>query len=97
VMLGEGNDTFTVSSTLKPGADVSTGIPALHGGITAIHGGGNSLLQVSDAFGVARVDGGANTQVTRTDGLAWVSYGFAVGQTILYDGVLAGVITSAAP
>ena len=93
VMLGEGNDKFTVTGTLKPGPDVSTGIPAVHGGITTIHGGGNSLLQVTAPFAVARVNNGADTQVTRTDGLAWADYGFVVGQTILYDNAVAGVIT----
>ena len=54
VMLGEGNDTFTINGTLKPGADASTGVPAVHGGITAVHGGGNSLLEVKAPFAVAQ-------------------------------------------
>jgi Ca2+-binding RTX toxin-like protein len=90
VMLGQGNDRFTISGTLQPGPDVSTSIPALHGGITAVHGGGNSLLQVTAPFGVTRI--GGNTQVTRSDGLAWADSGFAIGQTILYDGEEAGEI-----
>ena len=93
LLLGEGNDHFTISGTLQPGPDLSTGVAAVHGGITAVHGGGNSLLEVGAAFGVQRVDGGANTQITRNDGLAWADYGFAVGQTILYDGAQSGTIT----
>jgi Ca2+-binding RTX toxin-like protein len=90
VLLGQGNDRFTISGTLQPGPDVSTGRPALHGGITVVHGGGNSLLQVTAPFDVARI--GDNTQVTRSDGLAWADAGFVVGQTILYDGEEAGEI-----
>jgi hypothetical protein len=36
VLLGQGNDTFTVNGTLRTDAE--------HGGLTVIHGGGNSFL-----------------------------------------------------
>jgi Ca2+-binding RTX toxin-like protein len=94
VLLGEGNDRFTINGTLKPGADLSTGVAAVHGGITAVHGGGNSLLQVAAPFDVARA--GGDTLVTRGDGLAWADYGFAVGQALLFDGVSAGTVSALA-
>ena len=46
VLLGSGNDTFTVESTLTTDAD--------HGGITAVHGGGgNDTIVISGGAGPA--------------------------------------------
>ncbi|UUT35873.1 hypothetical protein [Microbacterium elymi] len=50
IMLGQGNDTLTIHSTMIPGPDqpaddkLPVGIPALHGGLTLVQGGGNALL-----------------------------------------------------
>ncbi|MFZ1880264.1 MAG: Calx-beta domain-containing protein [Gaiellaceae bacterium] len=93
IMLGAGNDHLSIQSTLQPGPDFNpiTGSRdgeqlAHHGGITAVHGGGNALLEVDGTFEVTGL-GGAQAQVTRTDGLAWTRYGFQVGQRItLPDG-----------
>ena len=51
VMLGQGNDQLSIASTLQPGGDFNpiTGLRgelAHHGGITAVHGGGNQPLKV---------------------------------------------------
>ena len=50
ILLGEGNDRLTITSTLVPGADHNAdgtlGTVAVHGGLTTVHGGGNSLLEV---------------------------------------------------
>ena len=44
LFMGQGNDHLTISGTLVPGADLTTGVVADHGGLTTVHGGGNSLL-----------------------------------------------------
>src|SRR5262249_23356895 len=51
IMLGAGNDHLAIQSTLQPGGDFNPvtgqrGELAHHGGITAVHGGGNALLKV---------------------------------------------------
>ncbi|HEY6031932.1 MAG TPA: hypothetical protein VIU44_15285, partial [Gaiellaceae bacterium] len=81
IMLGAGNDTLTIGSTLQPGGDFNpiTGVRgelAHHGGITAVHGGGNALLDVDGSFDISA------GQVVRTDGLSWQRYGFVAGQEI---------------
>src|SRR6185503_16848533 len=69
---------------------------AVHGGITTLHGGGNSLLRVTAtserAFLTQSVSGGTN--ITRPDGLAWANFGFATGQTLLFDGTEIGTVSS---
>jgi Ca2+-binding RTX toxin-like protein len=54
VLLGEGNDRLTITSTLVAGPDRNSdgtpGAVAVHGGITTVHGGGNSRL-ASGAIG----------------------------------------------
>jgi hypothetical protein len=89
VMLGAGNDNFTVTSTMIPGPfhneDGTVGPMATHGGITAIHGGGNQLLQVvgtTDANAAFDVSPG---QIVREDGLSWAASGFTVGQQVLVN------------
>ena len=75
LLLGEGNDRLTVTSTLVPGADRnpdgSLGAVAVHGGITTVHGGGNARSRCA-----ARSRSAATT-ITRTDGVSWASAGFA--------------------
>jgi len=61
VMLGQGNDHLTIASTLQPGGDFNpiTGLRgelAHHGGITAVHGGGNQPLKVDGTFTEAAED-----------------------------------------
>ena len=63
ILLGKGNDHLTIESTLVPGIDLSTGVVANHGGLTTVHGGGNSLVQVIGTFDVA------GSTITRTDGV----------------------------
>src|SRR6185503_10020673 len=85
ILLGAGNDHLTIASTLQPGGDFNPidgtrGQLAHHGGITAVHGGGNALLQVNGTFDFAA------GQITRRDGLAWTTYGFAIGQQVTIPG-----------
>src|SRR5207253_329706 len=58
---------------------------AVHGGLTVVHGGGNSPLLVKGTFNVTG-SAGAN-QILRTDGLNWADYEFAVGQQVTLSGV----------
>ena len=89
-MLGAGNDTLTIDSTLQPGGDFNplTGAReqlAHHGGVTAVHGGGNALLFVDGTFTAAAGPAdavGSVVQLTRDDGLMWTRYGFLVGQQV---------------
>jgi Ca2+-binding RTX toxin-like protein len=88
VLLGQGNDRLTIASTLVPGPDPQTGVPSDHGGITAVHGGGNALLQVTGTF-----DLGVGNALTRTDGGSWADAGFAPGQQIVISGGFGGTFT----
>ena len=73
MLLGEGNDRLTITSTLVAGPDRNPdgtpGAVAVHGGITTVHGGGNSRLEVRGTFTVS------GQAITRTDGVAWASAG----------------------
>ena len=84
ILLGEGNDTVTVTSTLVPAAELANNAAratkANHGGLTTLHGGGNSLLSVTGNFTAAP------GQLTRTDGLSWSAAGFATDQTVSLGG-----------
>src|SRR5207249_1861388 len=83
LLLGQGNDTFTIKSTLVPGAELAnngTMRVASHGGLTTVHGGGNSPLQVAGTFDITA---GATAAITRTDGVDWRTAGFAAGQQIM--------------
>ena len=90
IMLGAGNDHLSIDSTLQPGGDFNpiTGAReqlAHHGGITAVHGGGNALLKVDGTFTAAAAPAdavGSVVQLTRDDGLMWTRYGFLVGQQV---------------
>ena len=70
---------------------------AVHGGITAVHGGGNALIE-TDAVGEVT----SNT-LRRDDGLAWAGDGYAVGQTVTISGhpgqfwTIAGLADTACP
>ena len=96
ILLGAGNDHLDIASTLQPGGDFNPitgqrGELAHHGGITAVHGGGNALLKVDGTFDLGPAPFGSPSgtvgRITRTDGLMWTRYGFAVGQQItLPDG-----------
>ncbi len=98
LLLGQGNDTLRIQSTLTPGADTAgddrapTGIPALYGGLTLVQGGGNSLIQVSGSFAVSS-DGAGGGAVTRADRATWASAGFAVGARVNLPGYQYGVFT----
>ncbi|MDQ1682007.1 MAG: large repetitive protein, partial [Frankiaceae bacterium] len=73
ILLGEGNDRLTITGTLVAGADLSTGVVAVHGGITTVHGGGGG-----DSITVTGGGGPASPLViygdTSQDG-AWYSGG----------------------
>src|SRR5690606_3061819 len=62
---------------------------AVHGGITTVHGGGNSLIQVIGTFSRP----GATT-LRRDDGVSWASAGFVVGQVLTVNGVGVGTISA---
>src|SRR5262249_37397812 len=102
ILLGSGNDHFTVQNTMVPGpdhnADGSLGKVAAHGGITAVHGGGNSLLQLADgAFETHPANpgdpAGTTGRLVRADGVTWADFGFAVGQQVVLTGGVAGTFT----
>ncbi len=79
LFLGQGNDTFTVISTLIPAVELANnGVAraAAHGGLTSVHGGGNTALSVTGTFDTTA------SQITRTDGVDWMTQGFKIGQTI---------------
>jgi hypothetical protein len=63
LFLGSGNDNLNIASTLQQGpfhnADGSLGPMSEHGGITTVHGGGNSPLEISTALNVDPATGGA--------------------------------------
>ena len=74
ILLGAGNDHLTIQSTLQPGGDFNPitgqrGELAHHGGITAVHGGGNAVLKVDGTFDLdaptGATDGATVAQITR--------------------------------
>src|SRR6185295_4440347 len=90
LFLGQGNDTFNVISTLVPASELAnngTARVASHGGLTTVHGGGNTALTVVGTFNTTA------SSITRTDGVDWMTQGFKVGQTITLTGSLAGTYT----
>src|SRR5262249_40068715 len=99
------NDNLNIVSTLVPGPDHNpdgTLAPvAAHGGLTSVHGGGNSLLQFSaddPATNALNIDPDAPPATrppTPTDGHSWANAGFAVGQQVLVsiDGGISGSYT----
>ena len=93
LLLGQGNDHLDITSTLVAGpdhnADGTLGDIAVHGGITTVHGGGNSLVAVTGTF--TRLTA---TTLRRTDGVSWASAGFVVGQRLTVDGVVVGTVSA---
>src|SRR5205814_1290304 len=49
---------------------------ASHGGITTVHGGGNTALSVTGSFDTTA------TTIRRADGVDWSTQGFKIGQTL---------------
>ena len=100
ILLGQGNDNLTITSTLVPGPDVNPVNPAIeraaaHGGLTTVNGGGNQLIAVGllapTGFTVTHTaDGGS---LVRVDGQSWLLAGFAVGQEVTLTGARAGSYT----
>ena len=76
ILLGSGNDRLRIEGTLIQATPV-----AVHGSITAVHGGGNSPLQVSGQITLAGIT------LTRGDGLSWTDDGFAAGQVVSISGI----------
>src|SRR5262249_31506575 len=91
IMLGPGNDRPDIQGTLVPGPDHDplTGAEttvSTHGGITAVHGGGNQPLKVESktaAFTFTNTDPNGNAELARTDLLSWDKSGFAIGERVL--------------
>ena len=54
--------------------------PGPHGGLTVVHGGGNTALQIDFEMRL-RARRGPNT-ITRLDGLSWIDAGFSLGQRV---------------
>ena len=54
--------------------------PGPHGGLTVVHGGGNTGLRIN-----FEMDTAANS-VTRLDGLSWTEAGFVIGQKVIVGG-----------
>ena len=54
--------------------------PGPHGGLTVVHGGGNTALRIE-----FELDSTATT-VTRLDGLSWIGAGFSIGQRVQVEG-----------
>src|SRR5207302_2037919 len=101
LFLGSGNDHLDVQSTLIPGPDHNSdgtlGFVSEHGGLTTVHGGGNSPIQMTasiapdNAFNVVVVGLPVGTgQLVRTDGQSWSDAGFAVGQQVMLSIDIAG-------
>jgi hypothetical protein len=103
IFLGSGNDNLNINSTLIPGpdhnADGSLGLVSEHGGITTVHGGGNTPLQLiaNNPAGNAFNTFAGTSELVRTDGLSWTADGFAIGQQVLLsidgDGGITGSYT----
>ena len=55
-------------------------VPGPHGGLTVVHGGGNTALEVN-----ATVTATSNS-LTRSDLLSWLDDGYQIGQLISIDG-----------
>ncbi|MGB7818284.1 MAG: Calx-beta domain-containing protein, partial [Ornithinibacter sp.] len=91
LLLGQGNDRLDITSTLVPGpdhdADGTIGSVAVHGGITTVHGGGNSRVEVTGTFTATA------TTITRTDLVSWTSAGFVAGQVLTVGGVVVGTVS----
>src|SRR5262249_33192563 len=88
LLLGEGNDHVNITSTLVPALELANnGTPtaAFQGGLTLVHGGGNSPLRVQGTFNVT--GGVGANQILRTDGLNWADDEFALGQQVTISGV----------
>ena len=98
ILLGQGNDTLNIVSTMVPGPDHNPdGTPnraAAHGGVTTVHGGGDALLQLTGTFDAANPTASTG-QLVRRDGLSWAGAGFAVGQQVTLSGGLTGTFTIA--
>jgi hypothetical protein len=86
VMLGQGNDNLTIQGTPVPGPQADGQIAA-QGGLSIVQGGGAALLQLVGTFNIT------GSTITRTDGLPWAAYDFAVGQPLTINGVPVGEIS----
>ena len=59
--------------------------PGPHGGLTVVHGGGNSEIEI--VFEVeAQMTGADTSSVIRLDGRSWIDTGFSVGNRVQVDG-----------
>jgi hypothetical protein len=82
VALSEDGGTMTLGGAALPAysGPLTVSLPGRHGGLTVVHGGGNSLLTTT---AMTQVNGAS---LTRTDGLAWADDGFAIGQVVRIAG-----------
>ncbi len=60
--------------------------PGPHGGLTVVHGGGNSQLLINFSLDTDGSTDGMTATVTRQDGGTWIGSGFSVGQRIAVGG-----------
>ena len=110
LMMGQGNDHLTVSGSLVPGpfanddgtpcfTDVAKTMPCtfVQGGMTLVQGGGAEPLSVPGPFTITALADGSGYTVTRTDGLSWSDFEFAVGQELLWGASPFGSITTGTP
>ena len=56
--------------------------PGPHGGLTVVHGGGNSQLKINFQIATTGSPDGATATVSRQDGSSWFDSGFNVGDRI---------------
>ena len=73
--------TLPTSSSIVTAAAV----PGPHGGLTVVHGGGNTALDV-EVSGTTTAPTAGTLAVARADGLAWSVDGYAIGQHVTVAG-----------
>ncbi len=59
--------------------------PGPHGGLTVVHGGGNTHLSINFEMDTDGLDADSGT-LTRRDGRSWIDSGFSIGQRIQVGG-----------
>ncbi|MEM8693754.1 MAG: hypothetical protein AAGG57_17985 [Pseudomonadota bacterium] len=81
-------DTLVLENTNFEGTavlDLELSVQGPHGGLTVLHGGGNTPLELClDLFGADAA--GDTVELTRIDGLDWVSDGYGVGDYVQLEG-----------
>lgn len=83
------------AGVLSTSLAVTVQVPGRHGGLTVVHGGGNTALVTAPDLAVTAPSSVTSytTAVRRLDGLNWAGDGFVVGQRITVAGVLYDVVS----